>query len=96
VRQLVTVKFMVWNAADALSRTSPARSKTKSVYTAKQGDTYAKIAARQLKNEGGAKWGNRLAQLNGARDGAAAPKVGQSVKLPTPAEVKKWSQTPRR
>jgi hypothetical protein len=96
VRQLVTVKFMVWNAADILSRNPTRQTNTKSVYVAKQGDTYTKIAARELKNEGGAKWGNRLAQLNGARDGAASPGVGQSVKLPTSAEVKRWSQTPRR
>jgi LysM repeat protein len=93
---LVTVKFMVFTAADELSRTVPQQVNTKSVYVAKQGDTYTKIAARELKSEGGAKWGNRLAQFNGARDGAASPKVGQSVKLPTPAQVKTWSQTPRR
>lgn len=96
VRQLVTVKFMVFTAADELSRSTPRQVNTKSVYIAKQGDTYTKIAARELKNEGGGKWGNRLAQLNGARDGAASPGVGQSVKLPTSAQVKTWSQTPRR
>lgn len=95
-QQLVTVKFMAWTGADELTRTVPTQVNSKYVYVAKQGDTYKSIAARELKSEGGAKWGNRLAQLNGARDGAASPGVGQSVKIPTAAEVKTWGQKPRR
>jgi len=96
VRQLVTVKFMVFTAADELTRSTPPHVSSKTLYIAKKGDTYTKIAARLLKNEGGARWGNRLAQLNGARDGASSPKVGQSVKIPTSEQVKQWKQTPRR
>lgn len=96
VRQLVTVKFMAFNQADELSRTVPKQVTSKTTYIAKKGDTYRRIAAKELKNDGGARWANRLAVLNGARDGASSPKVGQTVKIPTPAEVKTWGQKPRR
>ncbi len=96
VRQLVTVKFMAYTQVDDLSRSTPRKVSTKYVYTAKQGDTYKSIAARKLKSDGGARWANRLAQLNGHRDGSAQVGAGQQVKLPTPDELRKWKQTTRR
>ena len=96
IRQLVTVKFMVYHAPDEVTRTVTHTTGTRKTYTAKKGDTWNKIAAKELRGEGGKKWGNRLAVYNGARDGASSPKVGQTVKIPTAKTVKTWTQSPRR
>lgn len=94
VRQEATVTFLHFATDDSLSR---AKQISRVHYTiAKQGDTYNKIAARALKAYGGVRWGNRLAYLNGARDGASKPKVGQIVKLPTPQQIEEWKRKPRR
>ena len=97
VRQCVTVKFMKYTAPDALHRSNPATPiESQRSTIAKAGDTYNKIAARELKQYGGTRWGNRLALLNGARDGASKPLPGRVVKLPTVAQIKSWEKTPRR
>jgi hypothetical protein len=95
VRQCVTIKFMHYVAADVVHRHSQPAPSTHSVY-AKANDTYSKIAARELKKYGGIRWGNRLAQLNGARDGAEFVLPGKRVKLPTVAQIKQWEGSPRR
>lgn len=95
VRQCVTIKFMQYTAADVASRNNTPPPSTHSI-TARFVDTYNKIAARELKKYGGIRWGNRLAQLNGARDGASAVLPGRTVKLPTVAQIKQWESSPRR
>jgi hypothetical protein len=96
VRQVVTVKLMHYTAYDKLSRDKTHTAPSNRTVKAKTGDTYNKIAARELKAYGGIRWGNRLAQLNGSRDGAAKPLAGREVKLPTVAQIKLWERTPRR
>jgi hypothetical protein len=93
---VVTVKFMRYTAYDKLSRDKTHAAPSDRTVKAKAGDTYNKIAAQQLKAYGGARWGNRLALLNGARDGASKPLAGRKVKLPTVAQIKQWERTPRR
>jgi hypothetical protein len=96
-RQVVTVKFMKYAAYDELTRSKNAQqSKPNNTTVARGGDTFNKIAARDLKQYGGVRWGNRLAQLNGARDGAAKPQPGQLVRLPTTQDIKQWQSTARR
>lgn len=97
VRQIITAKFMKYSAYDELSRSKSAQNaRPANTTTARGGDTYNKIAARALKQYGGLRWGNRLAQLNGARDGAAKLQPGQLVKLPTASDIKVWEHSPRR
>lgn len=94
VRQQATVTFMLYTADERLNRAKkPTPSRT---VRARAGDTYEKIAARELGQYGGRRLGNRLAQFNGARDGAQQLQVGQLVKLPSIEEVKTWATTPRR
>lgn len=94
VQMHIKVPLMLHTADDRLSRAKQvARAK---YVTARSGDTYNKIAARALKAYGGQRWGNRLAHLNGARDGASRPHVGQLVRIPTAAQVESWRRTPRR
>lgn len=94
MRQLVTVPFMLYTADDQLSRSKQVASARYT--TARAGDTFAKVAARDLKQYGGARLGNRLAQFNGKRDGAQKLEPGQLVKLPTAAQVQDWLRKPRR
>jgi hypothetical protein len=98
VRQVVTVKFMLYIAYDGLSRTvDVSRIAPKNTFIVTSSiPTFKAAAAKYLKSYGGAKWGNRLAQLNGLRDGTATLPPGQRFKLPTPAQVKAWEKTPRR
>jgi hypothetical protein len=97
LRQIVTVKFMHYVAYDEFTRSqSNNQHGTPNTTIVKGGETYNKIAARALKKYGGAKLGNRLAHLNGARDGAVKPKPGQTIKLPTAAQAKSWAHSPRR
>lgn len=96
VRQLVTIKFMLYTAYDSLSRSKSVKVSSGHSTTARAGDTYRKIAARELKHYGGIRWANRLAQLNGARDGASKPLKGQVILLPTVEQIKLWERTPRR
>lgn len=96
-RQVVTVKFMKYSAYDELTRSKSAQqSRPGNTTIARGGDTYNKIAARALKQYGGVRWGNRLAQFNGARDGAAKPQPGQLVRLPTSQDIKQWQSSSRR
>lgn len=96
-QQMVTVKFMKYTAYDELTRSKNAQqSKPNNTTIAKGGDTYNKIAARTLKQYGGVRWGNRLAQFNGAKDGASKPQPGQLVRLPSTQDIKTWQNTSRR
>lgn len=98
IRQVATVKFMLYVAYDAFSRTkSTARNAPKNTFVATtQVDTFKTASARYLKSYGGHRWANRLAQLNGYRDGMAKLPLGQRFKLPTVAQIKDWERTPRR
>jgi nucleoid-associated protein YgaU len=97
VRQIVTVKFMVYAAYDEFTRQkSQNTNKVASQVIVRAGDTYSSIAARYLKAYGGARWANYLAHFNGAKDGASHPLPGQTVKLPSSAQVKQWESSPRR
>jgi hypothetical protein len=97
VQQFVTVKFMKYSPYDELTRNKSVRNAQPShTVIAKGNDTYNKIAARSLKHDGGIKWGNRLAQLNGAKDGAAKVLPGTLVKLPTASQIKTWQHSSRR
>lgn len=97
VQQMVTVKFMKYTAYDELTRSKSAQqAKPNNTTVARGGDTYNKIAARALKQYGGVRWGNRLAQFNGAKDGAAKPQPGQLVRLPTAQDIKQWQSSSRR
>lgn len=94
VQFFATVQFMIYTADDRLAR---AKQVSKAHYAvARAGDTFNRVAARELKKHGGARWGNRLAQLNHARDGAVKLKVGVLVRLPTPDQIKSWERSPRR
>lgn len=96
-RQIVTVKFMKYSPYDDLSRRASVKDALPTdEIIAKANDTYSKIAARTLKQYGGHRWGNRLAHLNGAKDGAAKVLPGTIVKLPTAAQIKTWQHTARR
>lgn len=95
VRQIVTVKFMLWTQDDQLNRAHQIASANQMV-TARAGDTYNSLAARYLNKYGGIRWGNRLAQLNGARDGASHTLAGQQIKLPTAQQIADWKRQPRR
>lgn len=96
-RQAVTVKFMKYSPYDAIGKGASAKGAQPAHTTiAKANETYNKIAARALKNSGGVRWGNRLAQLNGAKDGAALARAGVFVKLPTAAQLNAWKHSSRR
>ena len=98
VRQVVTVPFMLYVPYDALSRTKSTNDHAPRNTFLATGtvDTFKKAAAKYLNSYGGAKWANRLAQLNYARDGAAKLEIGRRYMLPTPAQIKSWEKTPRR
>lgn len=96
VRQCVTIKFQLYTAYDSIARTNEHHVPSSHSVIAKAGDTYKKIAARELKQYGGIRWANRLAQLNGARDGASKPLKGQVILLPSTEQIKLWERTPRR
>lgn len=92
LRQFIVVSFMLFTSDDELARAKQVSSVRWTI--ARKGDTYNKIAARELHD---VKFGNRLAKLNGARDGATKPKVGQEVKLPTTTQLAQWKKkSPRR
>jgi hypothetical protein len=97
IRQVVTVKFMKYSAYDELTRSKSAQQAMPVNTTiAKGGETFSKIAARALKQYGGVRWGNRLAQFNGFKDGASKPQPGSLIRLPTSQDIKVWQSTSRR
>lgn len=97
VRQVVTVKFMNYVAYDQLTRDKNVQTtRPANTTVVKHGETFNAIAARTLKQYGGAHLGNRLAHYNGARDGASKPPPGTTVRIPNKAQVKQWLSSPRR
>lgn len=91
VRQKCNITFKLHTVDERLSRAQ--KPKPTRHTTARGGDTYRKIAERELHHS---RWGARLAQLNGARDGNAKLHAGQEVTLPTTEQVKEWERQPRR
>jgi hypothetical protein len=97
VRQAFTVTFMVHNSdlTQRLERNSAAK---RPHARAKAGDTFEAIAARP-RDKGGlgkAKWGTRLANLNGRQHAHEHLHTGQEVLLPTKQEEAEWERTRRR
>lgn len=98
VRQAVTVKFMHYVAYDALTRSKNLVSQNDRAHqfqATKSINTFRKAAAHYspMRN---ARWGTRLAHLNGKRDATANLLPGRWYKLPTQAQFKDWNKTSRR
>lgn len=90
VRQAVTVTLALYAEDDRMERLrSPQKPRYRSV-EAKQGDTYEKIAVRELKEYGGARLGRRLARLNGGRSPDVKLKEGKAVKVPAGRIAREW------
>lgn len=90
VRQAVDIVLMLVSADDHLTRVAPARAKPRYRHVkAKDGDTFEKIAKREL---GSAKFAHKLAALNGRGGGSVslALRTGLSVKVPTGALLAEW------
>lgn len=99
VRQVVTVPFMLYVPYDEATRAAvSSQSAPAGTFTVTSSiNTFKKAAAFYLKSYGGASLGNRLAQLNGKRDGTAILSPGSGpYRLPSPATAKQWSAQPRR
>jgi hypothetical protein len=94
VRQQVTLNLLVSVEADELEQIKPRqpKPKTRKVH-AKKGDTYSRIAKREL---GTARLGRRLAKLNGARDPHKTLKEGTRVTLPSRDVEKDWKKELKR
>lgn len=93
VRQACLATFMLYTESNlsAIKRAKP-RPKYR-VVSAHTGDTYEKIAARELKLR---RAGNRLARLNGSRDAGKRLKRGTKVRLPTAKALADWKHDLKR
>jgi hypothetical protein len=92
VRQAVTVTLLEHKEDDRLARVRKGTGKPKArYYTAKSGDTFAKIAASKL---GSAKFAARLARLNSERAGSIHRKLkaGRKVRLPSASALADWKR----
>lgn len=89
VRQFVTVTLILTTQDDRLGRMTPRRKPSSRVKTvrAKKGDTFEKIAVRELHSK---RYGAKLARLNGGRSPEVALKTNRLVRLPSNADLKKW------
>jgi hypothetical protein len=90
IRQTVTVTLSLWTETDQLERVKPRKAAPKyTVTVAHQGDTYLKIAAREL---GTQRLGRKLAQLNDDRDPAKELPRGHKVRLPSAHTLDEWKK----
>lgn len=88
VRQACMVTFLLFADDDRLERIRRPSPHGRVRYVkAHKGDTWEKIAARELKLK---RAGNRLARLNGHRDGSGKVKAGTRVRLPSAKALKDW------
>lgn len=97
-RQVVTVKFMHYLGYDELTRNkniSAQNDHSHQFETTPKVNTFKKAAAHYAPMRN-AKWGMRLAQLNGKRDPTAKLMPGRWYKLPTQAQFNDWQKTSRR
>jgi hypothetical protein len=94
VRQIAEVVLMLYTADDRLERIdSPSRPGRYRYVRARRGDTFARIAAREL---GSRRHGTRLARLNGRRSADVELRAGRRVKLPGPELLADWNRDLRR
>lgn len=86
VRQAATVTLLLYTEDDQLKRAHRSRKPAYRYVRPRHGETWEKLAARKL---GAKRYGNRLARLNGARDGSAKIKLDR-VRLPTTKALRAW------
>jgi hypothetical protein len=97
VRQVVTIKFMKYTPYDELTRRlggSQSDHSNQFLATARI-NTFRKAAAH-FPPMHSARWGSRLALLNGKHDATAKLLPGRWYRLPTRAQFNEWQKTPRR
>lgn len=86
-RQAVKVTLMLFVEADKLTGLKKAPKRGGRFVRARAGDTFEKIAKREL---GSGRLGTKLARLNGKRSADTKIKTGTQVKLPSPSAAKGW------
>jgi hypothetical protein len=90
MRQKFTLTLLLHTEAKKLEKVAPRKSApTYKVKLARKGDTYEKLAARELGNK---RHGRKLAQLNGDRDPTKKLKTGQQVRMPSAKLLAKWKR----
>lgn len=90
LRQAVSLTLYVATDTDELERARPRQSRPNyRLVSAKEGDTYEKVAARELDSR---RLGGRLAKLNGKRDPTTKLKEGQRVRLPSAHLLAEWKR----
>lgn len=90
VRQAVTATLLLFTEDDRLERIKRPKKAPKFRYvTARQGDTFEKLAARELKLK---RAGMRLARLNKGRSPDTPVKRGTRVRLPSDAALRTWKR----
>lgn len=92
LRQQVTVTLTLHVEDDRLERLRSSSRPSYRFIRARRGDTYEKIAAREL---GRARYGARLARLNGRRSPDVRLRAGARVKLPTGYVLREWAEVER-
>lgn len=89
VRQAVTATLLEFVEPDKLARVKKASKRGGKFVVAHAGDTFEKIATREL---GSGRLGRKLAQFNGKRSASTAIKAGTRVKLPSAAASADWKR----
>jgi len=94
VRQAAVVNLARFREDETLRRIKPRRSAPKYRHVrARQGDTFEKVAAREL---GTRRLGARLARLNGKRSPDVKLKAGHRVRVPAGDLLKSWKRDLKR
>jgi hypothetical protein len=89
-RQQISLTLFVAEESEQIERVKPRQPKPASrVIHAHKGDTYEKIAARELDTK---RLGRRLAKLNGKRDPTTRLDEGQKVTLPSSTALAEWKR----
>lgn len=89
VRQFVDVTLLLYTEPDRMRRLTEQSRPTRDPVKAKDGDTFEKIAAREL---GAGKLGAKLARLNGKRSPDKKLEQGELIKFPTLDALREWKQ----
>jgi hypothetical protein len=91
IRQAVTIQLALFTEDTRLTTIRrPSPEPMYPVALARKGDTYEKVAARELKPYGGARLGARLARLNDKRSPDVKLAEGSHVRLPTVEAAQDW------
>lgn len=89
-RAFVTLTLLLFTETDELERIKPRQPRPDHrVIRARKGDTYLKIARREL---GSDRYGRRLAKLNGDHDPHKTLREGAKVKLPSASTLADWKR----